>query len=67
MVRAFYPQGRNSSIITNTNFPPQNSSSGSGRVIDLFAEESYVESTQRGGIAYVDGGERGKVDYMDLV
>ncbi len=67
MVRAFYPQGRNLSIVTNTNFPPQNSSSGSGGAIDLFAEELYVDSGERGGIAYVDGGERGKVDYMDLV
>lgn len=29
MVRGFFPQGRNLSLVTNTNYPPQNSSSGS--------------------------------------
>lgn len=32
MVRGFFPQGRNLSLVSNTNYPPQNSSSGSGGI-----------------------------------
>ncbi len=68
MVRAFYPQGRNGSIVANTNFPPQNSSSGSGGGgVNTFNDEAYVNGGQRGSVKYVFGGDSGKVDYMDVI
>lgn len=64
MVRAFFPQGRNNDIVTNTNNPPQGEISPG---IPVFNDESYVDSGQRGSSAYVDSGQRGKVDYEDLI
>ena len=65
MVRIFFPQGRNRSIQTNTNFPPQGEIISAG--VPTFNDEAYVIGGQRGSVAYVISGERGKVDYEDIV
>jgi len=66
LVRAFFPQGRNSNISSNTNYPPQGEILGGGGV-PTFNDEEYVNSGQRGSSAYVNSGQRGKVDYEDLI
>ena len=66
MVRSFSPQGKNTSIVTNTNYPPQDFASSSGGGVPTFNDEAYVNGGDRGSSAYVFGGDRGKVDYEAL-
>ncbi len=67
MVRSFSPQGRNTSIVTNTNYPPQDFTSSSGGGVPTFADEAYENGGNRGSSAYVFGGDKGKVDYEDVI
>ena len=49
--------------ITTRFDPPQ----GSGEVIDVFNDVSYVSGGDRGSSAYVNSGDKGKVDYQDVI
>ena len=64
MVRAFVPQGRNQSLTTNTNFPPQGMdvSGGDIRPGDF---EAYNDGTESGLILYNDGVESGNVIVLE--
>jgi len=66
MVRSFSPQGKNGSIVTNTNYPPQDFTSSGGGV-STFNDEAYENGGDRGSSSYVSGGDKGKVDYMGVI
>ena len=50
MVRSFNPQGRNSSLETNTNFPPQSGPTGGPPLVDFFMlyEDSVIMEVEDG-------------------
>ncbi len=66
MVYHGFPQGPGSrSLTVNANHPPQGAVSKIG--VATFNDESYVSGGDRGSVAYVIAGERGIVDYEDLI
>ena len=61
MVRAFFPQTANFSIVSNTNYPPQNSGYDNEPSFD---DEDYVIGLQRDRVEYDLPSGRDAVDYQ---
>lgn len=66
MVRAYFPQGGNRNLDSNSNYAPQSYLGGGGGV-STFADVTYVSGGQRGSTAYRFGGQQGKVDYEVVI
>lgn len=61
----FFPQSGNRTIVTNTNYPPQDYISKGGE--PMFDDEEFVIGGLRDSVEYLIGGERNSVDFMELV
>ena len=65
MVRAFLPQGRNQSIVTNTNYPPQKFDSGKVQP-SLEFEEAFDDGLgDTGFIEFQDTSGTGLVEIIE--
>lgn len=67
MVTSGSPQGKNQSLVANTNNPPQNSSFGPGGVSPGVDSELHEETAGVfGGMVFDDGVETGNVLVMEV-